>query len=269
MAFKKAEVLRTQYMDIIDPLKLVAFVTDKVGVISVATLFKPPAVPDVPFADLTAAATDVTTSKTTYDNAPTTPNLGLLQGKMDFLKGKLNLEADWIERISNDPANATSTATAANNIDSSGFAHHKIGRNTKGSPIQPAVDVEHIASGEIKAKIKNVEYTASQTTFIVVETAANAVVSIVDGQVMIQFPALVLPQPPASQNPGSLLTVNSTGTPPPPVFQNVIIVPVQGKGKSVAVKHLTSGKGYTVYAFGKNAKGNVSPLSNPQSFFST
>lgn len=257
----KALVLRTQCTNIIDPKLLMLFTTGKVAILQNADLYKSPAIPAIPYTDLLSASGVVGDFVIIYNNAPTTENLHLMQGKMNLLKGLWDTEFDWVELISNDPVNASTTEQAVLNIESAGLKAHSLIKTDAGIPIQPVVKVMNTTSGEVKAKTTNADYAAAQTTFVIVETAANATVNVVDGQLTVVFPIITntISSMPAPSSPSST-TVPST----------FIVKSVKGKGGIYnVIKSLTSGKSYVILAFGTNSKGKSGPLSTPQMFFST
>ena len=58
-SFEKALVLRTQYTTINNPATLMTFTIVKIAIMKAAALYKPPAVPDVPYTDLEDAMGEV------------------------------------------------------------------------------------------------------------------------------------------------------------------------------------------------------------------
>ncbi len=231
---KEVKVKRTVFTKSTNPDEVRSYVTNCADTGSAATLFKNPHILTAFYTDGTAAAAAIQAALDAHALAPTTGNKNIIATKVVLGKIWLDSYANQVQVISNDDANRTSRLEAAANITLSFLTPQKLTATKKGIPEVPIVTIANVGTGNADARIINgVDYQPSQTTYILVEIAAGATISISQGQLRIKL-----------TNKGEF-----------------IVMTAAQKGKFTHFTGLTAGTDYHLYAYSQNGKSQVSALS--------
>jgi len=234
---KKVKVKRTVFTRQKNAANVKQYIIDCVGMGSVSDLYSNPDIPTAYYTSGTNAATAIQTAINDHALAPTNGNLNTINDKVVLGKTWLDGYADRVEAIANLDANRTTRQEAATNIALSFLTPQKLSSTAKGVPEIPKVEAENVGTGMIDVRIVNgVDYKPSQTTLIMVEESADAVITLDNGQLKVEM-----------RGAGQL-----------------IVKAASNKGKLTRFKSLKPGEKYVVYAYAQNGKNQVSDLSTAE-----
>ncbi len=190
---KKAKVKRSTYRDETSSKVLLALIAQVLAAGMIATLFKDPAILAAYYASGVSAKMALDEAINDLKNKTHGGSIETIEAKMALVVIWLDGYADQVEVISNDPANRTTQEEAVTNIGKSGLTAQKIGKNTKGEPIQPEITGKYTGSGVIKIDVANSK-TAVYTSMTVIAVSilpvtdppiAQAVVKVLGDQIMV------------------------------------------------------------------------------------
>ncbi len=233
---KQVKVKRTVYGDNRNPSEVKQYIGNCVDTGSIATLFKNPGIITAFYTEGSNAEAAIQAAIDAHGITPTTANKNTINDKVTLGKLWLDNYSSQVEVISNDDANRTTRVEAATNISHSYLTPQKLNATKKGIPQVPIVTISNVGAGKADARIINgVDYQPSQTTYILVEVAAGAAISISGGQLIIELAH-------AGQ---------------------VIVTTAARKGKFTHFTGLKLGITYELYAYAQNGKSQVSALSIP------
>ncbi len=231
---EQVKVLRSIFSVEINAALVKEYIDNCVHTGSAATLFKDPHITNAFYSEGIDASNGIENAIKVCALAPTTGNKNTIIVKMEIGKLWLNNYSDRVEVISNDDANRTTREEAATNIMQSYLTPQKLRRAKKGKPEAPIIAVENVGTGKVDARILNgVDYKPTQTTYIAVEAAAGASVSLSGNQLNVEM--------------------TSAG--------HVVVKSAAQKGKLIHFTGLKPGIEYLIYAYAQNGKNQVSPLS--------
>jgi len=232
---KEVKVKRTIYTFNTTPAFIKQYIDNCVNAGSRSDLFKNPNIAAGFYDEGNAASGAIRDAINKHALFPTKANYDLIFVKADFGRMWLNRYAGKVEVIANDNANRTTREEAATNILLSYLTPQKLKNAKKGKPEAPEIVAVNITTGEIDARIVNgADYQPSQTTFILIEVAAEATLRFVKDQLMIE-----------ATNKGQ-----------------VVVKTAAKKGKYTHFVGLNSAL-YAIYAYAQNGRNQVSELSKP------
>ncbi|MEI6817447.1 MAG: hypothetical protein WCL14_12615 [Bacteroidota bacterium] len=240
---KKVLTRRTEYTKITIPGDLLLYIIACIAAGIESTLFQNPKILTAYYTAGTAAKTALSDAIDNYTLFPIKANMDIVLDKMALVIIWLDGYSDQVETISNLPANRTTREEAATNITISHLSPQKLVSSSKGDPDTPVFTAKNNGDGVIGMEVTNgTAYKPSNIVFVAVEIPFNAdkfvppaVVSIVDGQVIVQCSVGVIT---------SLLTLS-------------------GKGKKPQFKTLKTGVSFAIYAYAMNGNDQISGLSAP------
>ena len=234
LTLKDVLVMRTVFTEISNAHKVKQYIKNCVKMGSDAALYKNPNILTAFYDDGTSAEEDIQTAIDDHTLSPTKGNLGKIHSKVIDGKTWLHDYADKVETIANDDANRNTRFQASVNLLLSFLSSQKLNNSSKGNPEPPEIWAKSTGNGNADVKITNgKDYDPAQSTFILVERAAGAVIKIIKGQLSIEM-----------ANNGHL------------VFKTV-----GKKGKHTHFTGLKSGVEYAIYAYAQNGTHQLSGLS--------
>ncbi len=218
------------------------YVEDCVSTGSAATLFKDPHITTVFYASLTNAAIAIQSAIDICTLAPTKGNKKAIKDAMAAAKLLLVSYANQVVVIANLPINAPTREVAATNIAQSHLTSQKLASSKKGNPAKPKFTAINEGTGTVEVEITNgSDYQPSSITIVAVEQASLV--------------APIVPDPIVSLVGGELVVQSFMAA-------HVVTLSFDGKGSFGTFNSLKSGVRYKIYAYAKNGKKQISPLSD-------
>ncbi len=238
---KKAKVKRSDYREEQSAKVLLALISQVLAAGMIATLFKDPAILAAYYASGVAAKMALDEAINDFKNKNHGGSIETIEAKMALVVIWLDGYADQVEVISNDPANRTTEEEAVTNIGKSGLTAQKIGKNTKGEPIQPEITGKYTGTGAIKIAVANAKVSVYSTLTVVAVSIlpvtdppiAQAVVKVIGDQIMVSCA----------------------------VYVQVLTKTIKGHPSQASFVGANSLTGYNLYCITQNGVKLVSPIS--------